>query len=60
MDFQDILYSTDGDVATLTLNRPSYRNALSYRMLDEIDVAFAIAGKDKSVRVVVVRGSGGT
>jgi enoyl-CoA hydratase len=60
MDFQDILYSTDGDVATITLNRPSYRNALSYRMLDEIDAAFATAGKDSSVRVIVVRGSGGT
>ena len=44
MDFQDILYSTDGAVATIALNRPRYRNALSYRMLDEIDAAFALAG----------------
>jgi enoyl-CoA hydratase len=60
MDFQNILYATDRAVATITLNRPNYRNALSYRMLDEIDAAFAMAEKDKSVRVVVVRGSGGT
>jgi enoyl-CoA hydratase/carnithine racemase len=60
MDFQNILYATDRAVATITLNRPNYRNALSYRMLDEIDAAFALAEKDKAVRVVVVRGSGGT
>jgi enoyl-CoA hydratase len=59
MTFKDILYSTDRSVATITLNRPQYRNALGYRMLDEIDAAFAGAGADKSVRVVVVRGAGG-
>ena len=60
MAFKDILYSTDGPVATITLNRPKYRNALGYRMLDEIDDAFTLAGKDNSVRVLVIRGSGGT
>ncbi|MGZ5939238.1 MAG: enoyl-CoA hydratase-related protein [Rhizomicrobium sp.] len=60
MAFKDILYSTDGPIATITLNRPKYRNALGYRMLDEIDDAFTLAGKDNSVRVLVIRGSGGT
>src|ERR1700690_3367322 len=59
MPFKDILYAVDGAVATITLNRPNYRNALGYRMLDEIDVAFSRASADKSVRVVVVRGAGG-
>jgi enoyl-CoA hydratase len=58
--FKDILYATDGAVATITLNRPKYRNALGYRMLDEIDAAFALAGADKAIRVVVLRGAGGT
>ncbi|HEY1707940.1 MAG TPA: enoyl-CoA hydratase-related protein [Rhizomicrobium sp.] len=60
MDFEEILYATDGPVATITMNRPKYRNALGYRMLDEIDEAFAVAGKDREVRVVVLRGAGGT
>ncbi|MEI9993970.1 MAG: enoyl-CoA hydratase-related protein [Rhizomicrobium sp.] len=60
MAFQDILYATDGAVATITMNRPAYRNALGYRMLDEIDAAFTLAGADKAVRVVVLRGAGGT
>lgn len=59
MAFQDILYSTDGPVATITLNRPNYRNALGYRMLDEIDAAFVQAGADNAIRVVVIRGAGG-
>jgi enoyl-CoA hydratase len=60
VEFKDILYGVDGAVATITLNRPKFRNALGYRMLDEIDEAFTHAGKDKAVRVVVIRGAGGT
>lgn len=57
--FQDIVYSTDGPVGVITLNRPQYKNAQSYRMLDDIDRAFAEAERDSGVRVVIVRGSGG-
>ncbi|HZK98814.1 MAG TPA: hypothetical protein VFC47_02850 [Caulobacteraceae bacterium] len=37
MDFRDILYAVDGPLGLITLNRPAYRNAQGYRMLDEID-----------------------
>lgn len=59
MAFHDILYSVDGAVATIALNRPRYKNAQSYRMLDEIDAGFALARDDRNVRVLVIRGSGG-
>lgn len=59
MTFKDVLYTIDGPVATITLNRPRYKNAQSYRMLDEIDHAFSRAKDDRNVRVVVIRGSGG-
>ena len=59
MTFHDILYATDSGVAVITLNRPQYRNAQSWRMLDEIDQAFEAARADEAVRVVVVRGAGG-
>lgn len=59
MEFQHILYRTDGPVATVTLNRPQYKNAQDYRLLDEVDVAMKAARDDDSVRVIVVRGSGG-
>jgi len=59
VDFKDITYAVEGGVATITLNRPAYRNAQGYRMLDEIDAAFDLARPDEAVRVVVVRGAGG-
>ncbi|MDB5417531.1 MAG: Enoyl-CoA hydratase/isomerase [Phenylobacterium sp.] len=59
MTFQDIEYAAQDGVAQITLNRPAYRNAQSYRMLDEIDQAFDLAKADTAVRVVVVRGAGG-
>ena len=57
--FQDILYEVDGPLGVITLNRPGYRNAQGYRMLDEIDAAFDLARADEAVRVVIVRGAGG-
>ncbi|HEY2070891.1 MAG TPA: enoyl-CoA hydratase-related protein [Rhizomicrobium sp.] len=59
MSFHDITYTTDGPLGIITLNCPQYRNAQSYRMLDEIDAAFTEAGRDKNVRVLIIRGSGG-
>ncbi len=59
MEFQDILYEVDGPLGVITLNRPKYRNAQGYRMLDEIDQAFALADADEAVRVVILRGAGG-
>jgi enoyl-CoA hydratase len=59
MTFSDVLYEADGSLGVVTLNRPQYRNAQSYRMLDEIDAAFDLARADEDVRVVIVRGSAG-
>ena len=57
--FEDILFAVEGPIGVITLNRPAYRNAQGYRMLDEIDQAFQLARADDAVRVVVIRGSGG-
>jgi len=59
VEFQDIIYAVEDGVGVITLNRPAYRNAQSYRMLDEIDAAFDLARADEAVRVLVVRGAGG-
>ncbi|HSV01747.1 MAG TPA: enoyl-CoA hydratase-related protein [Phenylobacterium sp.] len=59
MEFQDIDYAVREGLGFITLDRPDYRNAQSYRMLDEIDQAFELARADREVRVVVVRGAGG-
>ena len=54
-----VLSSVVGTVATVTLNRPKYRNAQSYQLLDELDRALCEAAADDSVRVIIVRGAGG-
>ena len=47
-----------GGVATLALNRPAKRNALSAAMISELARFLDEAGADPAVRVVAVRGAG--
>jgi len=59
VEFQDIRYAAANGIGVITLSRPAYKNAQSYRMLDEIDAAFDLAHGDEDVRVVLIRGSEG-
>jgi enoyl-CoA hydratase len=59
VDFDQILYATDGPIGVITMNRPSRRNAQGYQMLDELDQAFELARRDEAVRVVLLRGTDG-
>ncbi len=58
MELHDVLYEVDGGVARVTLNRPRYRNAQSYRLLDELDIALDRAMADMAVKCVIVTGAG--
>ena len=58
MPDEDVLYEVDGAIALVTLNRPRYRNAQSWKLLDDLDVALDRAMADAEVRVVVVKGAG--
>ena len=46
-------------VATITLDRPGARNALTWAMYEELDKALDRVGSEPEVRIVVVRGAGG-
>ncbi len=59
MDFNDILYEVWVPIAWITFNRPQYRNAQSWRLLDEYDRAMDLAIGDDAVRVIITRGAGG-
>jgi enoyl-CoA hydratase/carnithine racemase len=48
-----------GAVATLTLNRPSTKNALNPELVDALAKAIPEVSNDKSVRAVVLTGAGG-
>src|SRR4051794_2879432 len=57
-DFSTILYSVDGPVATITLNRPDRLNTIVPPMPDEVQDAVGLAIRDTDVKVIVVRGAG--
>ncbi len=59
MNFETLLLQREGAVATLTLNRPTAKNALSVQMTDELIAALQALGADESVRALVLTGAGG-
>ncbi len=57
MSYTTLKLESDGAVATITLNRPEKRNAISAEMLDELPAALAALEKS-AVRVVILTGAG--
>ena len=56
---ESILLRDDADaVATLTLNRPAQRNALSRPMIAALSSALDDIGRDRSIRAVVIAANG--
>jgi enoyl-CoA hydratase/carnithine racemase len=55
---EEVLYRRDGAVATVTINRPERRNAMSWSVVRGLRAAVARAGSDPEVRVVVLTGAG--
>ena len=53
----NVTLTRDGAIATVTLNRPDRRNALSDAMLTELGAAFAELRDDAATRVVIVTGA---
>ena len=54
----DLLYEKKDGIATVTLNRPEARNALSPDMREGLFQSFIDAESDDTIRCVVVRGEG--
>jgi isohexenylglutaconyl-CoA hydratase len=59
-DTAHIRLEARGPVLRLWLNRPELRNAMSAQMVREILATFAAIREDRGVRVVMLRGAGGT
>ncbi|MGE3992263.1 enoyl-CoA hydratase-related protein [Pseudorhodoplanes sp.] len=56
--FEDIAYSTDAGVATITINRPEVRNAVRPKTYEELTEAMKMAADDPEIGVVVLTGAG--
>jgi 2-(1,2-epoxy-1,2-dihydrophenyl)acetyl-CoA isomerase len=57
---REIRYEVVDGVASLTIDRPEKRGAMTYAMLDEFSACVARAGADEAVRVLVVTGVPGS
>jgi enoyl-CoA hydratase/carnithine racemase len=59
MSYEHILVAREGEIATITMNRPDKRNALSTALMLELIDAFEQVGRDQQgVRSVILAASG--
>ena len=58
MEYTEILYDVDDNIATITLHRPDRMNAFTGTMMREMIDAFDQVDADDDVRAVIVTGSG--
>ena len=58
-EYESLLWREEGGVATITLNRPEKKNAMSLAMFKEIRAVFLRAAAEESIRCVVITGAGG-
>jgi methylglutaconyl-CoA hydratase len=57
MDYQTIHLACDGSIATITLNRPDKRNAISYELIEELLAALDEVA-NSSALVLILTGAG--
>jgi len=58
MTFETLVYTSDGPIATITLNRPNELNTIVPPMPEEFETAINLAVKDASIKVIILRGAG--
>lgn len=58
MDTPELLADEKDGVLTVTFNRPDQRNAMTWRMYDDLHAACERADADDGIRVMVLRGAG--
>lgn len=56
--YEAVLYEVNNSVATITMNRPDAINAFNELLRSDLKDAVVEAGKDESVRVIVLTGAG--
>lgn len=58
MSYQNILYTVEAGIATITINRPDKLNALNKDTIAEVGHAIKAANTDSAVRGVILTGAG--
>jgi methylglutaconyl-CoA hydratase len=57
VEYKTVLYSESQNIATITLNRPDKRNAISYELIDDLIAALKQAA-GSSAQIVMLTGAG--
>jgi enoyl-CoA hydratase len=58
MELKNVIYEKSEGIATVTLNRPEALNSFSTELINEVLYCLDDAGKDETIRVVVLTGAG--
>ena len=60
LDYKVVIYEANHEshVATVTMNRPEKRNALSHQLRAEIFHALKVAERDNDINVIILKGAG--
>lgn len=58
MNYENILITTENNIATITINRPTKLNALNGMTISDLHKAIKTLGKNNEVRVIILTGSG--
>ena len=58
MDFSNIIFETEKEVATITLNRPEVSNGFNIPICQEILEALTIVEKDETLKILIINANG--
>lgn len=58
MSYENIIFETEGSIATITIDRPQSLNALNVKTISELSEAMDHIAKDQRIRVAIITGSG--
>src|SRR2546426_2912305 len=58
MEFQNLILKEEASLATIRLNRPEKRNALSLALMQEVMTALRQVSSDAEMRVIVIEAAG--
>ena len=60
MTYEKLIYDRNGDITTITLNRPKSNNALDKQLSAELNQAVRQVRADRACRVLILKGAGET
>jgi len=58
MDYKNLLFASEGGVATITFNRPKALNAMNWETMTELKAAVTSCRDDESIKAIILTGAG--